>query len=164
MFFIINQLRVLLYTKPKDISPEVSFYYTRKDGEKMTSRMKKFSEYYAQCGNTVQSAIKAGYSAKYANSDACKILENPRVAEYIKELSQKAQNERILTAKERQAMLSDIAKDEENSTSDRIRAVDTLNKMTGEYTTKIQADMNANVNNPFAALSTDELKKLIDNG
>lgn len=143
----------------------VPFYQNyRKDGEKMTSRMKKFSEYYAQCGNTVQSAIKAGYSAKYANSDACKILENPRVAEYIRQLSEKAQDERILTAKERQVMLSDIAKDEENSTSDRIRAVDTLNKMTGEYTTKIQADMNANVNNPFAALSTDELKKLIDNG
>lgn len=130
----------------------------------MTARQKKFAEYYAQSGNTVQSAIKAGYSDNYANSRAHEMLENVGVAEYIKELSEKAQDERILTAKERQAMLSDIANDKENSPSDRIRAVDTLNKMTGEYTTKIQADMNANVNNPFAALSTDELKKLIDNG
>lgn len=130
----------------------------------MTERQKKFAEYYAQSGNTVQSAIKAGYSENYANANACKLLENVRVAEYIKELSQKAQNERILTAKDRQEMLSDIAKDKKNSPSDRIRAVDTLNKMTGEYTTKIQADMNTNVNNPFAELSTGELKKLIDNG
>ena len=34
-------------------------------------------------------------------------------------------------------MLSDIAKDEQNLAADRIRAVDTLNKMTGEYTVKV---------------------------
>lgn len=127
----------------------------------MTARQKKFVEYYAQSGNAAQSAIKAGYSESYATHRTDEMLRNVEIAEYLKQLSEKAQDERILTAKERQAMLSDIAKDEENSPSDRIRAVDTLNKMTGEYTTKIQADMNANVNNPFAALSTDELKKLI---
>lgn len=42
----------------------------------MTARQKKFAEYYAQSGNTVQSAIKAGYSEKYAKADACKILDN----------------------------------------------------------------------------------------
>lgn len=130
----------------------------------MTERQKKFAEYYVQSGNAAQSAIKAGYSDSYATHRTDEMLRNVEIAEYIKELSQKAQNERILTAKDRQEMLSDIAKDKKNSPSDRIRAVDTLNKMTGEYTTKIQADMNANVNNPFAALSTDELKKLIDNG
>ena len=35
----------------------------------MTARQKKFAEYYAQSGNTVQSAIKAGYSEKYAKAD-----------------------------------------------------------------------------------------------
>lgn len=107
----------------------------------MNERQKKFAEYYAQCGNTVQSAIKAGYSEKYANSDACRILENPRVAEYIRELTQTEQTDRIMTALDRQALLSDIAKDNENSPADRIKAVDTLNKMTGEYTTKIQAEV-----------------------
>ena len=105
----------------------------------MTVRQKKFAEYYAQCGNTVQSAIKAGYSQKYANANACKLLENVRVSEYIKELSEKAQNDRIMTAIERQALLSDMAKDECNAPADRIRAVDTLNKMTGEYTVKVDA-------------------------
>lgn len=94
----------------------------------MTARQKKFAEYYAQSGNTVQSAIKAGYSEKYAKADACKILDNPSVAEYIRVLSEKAQDERIMTAKERQALLSDIAKDGKNDPADRIRAVDTLNK------------------------------------
>lgn len=103
----------------------------------MTAKQKKFAEYYAQSGNIVQSAIKAGYSENYANSRAHEMLENVGVAEYIRQLSEKAQNERILTAKERQAMLSDIANNKGNSAADRIRAVDTLNKMTGEYTVKV---------------------------
>lgn len=143
----------------------MSFYYAKeRSGETVTERQKKFAEYYVQSGNAAQSAIKAGYSDSYATHRTDEMLRNVEIAEYIKELSQKAQNERILTAKDRQEMLSDIAKDKHNLLSERIKAIDTLNKMTGEYTTKIQADMNANVNNPFAALSTDELKKLIDNG
>lgn len=105
----------------------------------LNSRQRKFAEYYAQSGNTVQSAIKAGYSEKYANADACKILENPRVAEYIRQLTEIEQDRRIMTAKDRQALLSDIARNSDNEASDRIRAVDTLNKMTGEYTVKVDA-------------------------
>lgn len=107
--------------------------------EKLNLRQRKFAEYYAQSGNTVQSAIKAGYSENYANANACKLLENVRVSQYIKELTEKAKDKRILTAKDRQVMLSDIARDVENDAGDRIKAVDTLNKMTGEYTVKVDA-------------------------
>lgn len=115
----------------------------RKDGDtvkdKLNARQKKFAEYYVQSGNIVQSAIKAGYSENYANANACKLLENVRVAEYIRQLSDKLKDERIMTAKDRQVLLSDIARDDENEPSDRIKAVDTLNKMTGEYTVKVDA-------------------------
>ena len=112
-----------------------------KDGVTVTERQKKFAEYYAQCGNAAQSAIKAGYSDKYANTNASKLLQNTTIQEYIRQLSEEAHDKRIITVKERQALLSDIAKDKQNEMSDRIRAIDTLNKMTGEYTTKIQAEV-----------------------
>ena len=128
----------------------------------LTGRQKKFAEYYHECGNIVQSALKAGYSEKYASSDACKILENPSVAAYIRELSEKTQTDRIMTARERQTLLSDLAKDAENDTADRIRAIDTLNKMTGEYTVKVDAAVKQE--NPFADLTTEELRELIDSG
>lgn len=99
--------------------------------------MRKFAQNYVKCGNIVQSAIEAGYSEAYAKSNVCKLLENVSVAAYIRELSEKAQTDRIMTARERQALLSDLAKDDENDTADRIRAIDTLNKMTGEYTMKV---------------------------
>lgn len=114
-------------------------YYITKAGVamKLNPRQKKFAEFYAQNGNIVQSAIQAGYSENYANANACKLLENVRVSEYLRELTEKVKDKRILTAKDRQIMLSDIARDEENFAADRIRAVDTLNKMTGEYTVKV---------------------------
>ena len=106
----------------------------------MTERQKKFAEYYAQCGNAARSAIQAGYSEKYAGQNADKLLKNTNIADYIRELTEAAQAARIMTACERQALLSDIAKDKQNELSDRIRAIDTLNKMTGEYTQKISID------------------------
>lgn len=103
----------------------------------MNERQRKFAEYYAQSGNAAQSAVRAGYSEKYAGQNADKLLKNTNIAGYIKQLVEKVQDERIMTAKARQALLSDIANDSDNAPSDRIKAVDTLNKMTGEYTVKV---------------------------
>ncbi len=114
--------------------------------DKLNARQKKFAEYYAQSGNTVQSAIKAGYSENYANTNACKLLENVRVSEYIKQLSDKLKDERILSAKDRQLILSEIAKNENHieDTSDVIKAIDLLNKMTGEYLNKVEVNGSLN--------------------
>lgn len=107
--------------------------------DELNARQRKFAEYYAQSGNAAESAVKAGYSAKYANTNASKLLQNTTIANYIRELSEKLKDERIITAKDRQVLLSDIARDDENEPNDRIKAVDTLNKMTGEYTVKVDA-------------------------
>lgn len=104
----------------------------------MNARQKKFAEYYAQSGNAAESAIKAGYSAKFVNTNASKLLQNTTISEYIRELTEKAKDKRIMTAKDRQVLLSDIAQNEDNETADRIRAVDTLNKMTGKYLSKLE--------------------------
>ena len=106
--------------------------------EKLNMRQRKFAEFYAQGNTASESAIKAGYSAKYAGVNADKLLKNTNVSKYIKELADKAKDERILTAKDRQVLLSDIANSKEEDTSDRIRAIDTLNKMTGEYLNKVE--------------------------
>lgn len=104
----------------------------------MTPRQRKFAEHYAATGNVVQSAVAAGYSENYANGRAYELLENVGVASYLREITEKAQDERIMTAKARQVLLSDLARDPEQAAADRIRAIDTLNKMTGEYVTKTE--------------------------
>ncbi len=104
----------------------------------MTERQRKFAECYAKSGNTVQSALEAGYSENYANARAHELLENVGVMALIKEISDKISSERILTATQRQEILSDIARSTAQLSADRIRAIDTLNRMTGEYTVKTE--------------------------
>ena len=106
----------------------------------MTERQRKFAGYYYQCGNGADAARKAGYSESYAAHRTDELLRNVEIAAYIKQLSETAQTARIMTALDRQELLSDIARDEDNAAADRIRAVDTLNKMTGEYMQKKQND------------------------
>lgn len=104
----------------------------------LNARQKRFAEYYAQSGNAADSARKAGYSDSYAEHRTDEMLRNVEISAYIRELTEKAKDKRIMTAKDRQVLLSDIANDSENEPSDRIRAVDTLNKMTGEYLSKVE--------------------------
>ena len=82
----------------------------------MTNKDLKFAENYIACGNAKQSAIAAGYSEKTAEYASNWLNPRkpkkykPELADYIKQLSEEQQNERILTAGERKALLSDIAK------------------------------------------------------
>ena len=103
----------------------------------MNERQKKFAEYYAQSGNAADSARKAGYSDSYAEHRTDEMLRNVEISKYIRELSDKIKDRRILSAKDRQVMLSEIAGDEEQKAGDRVKAIDTLNKMTGEYTLRV---------------------------
>ena len=104
----------------------------------MNARQKRFAEYYAQSGNAADSARRAGYSAAYAEHRTDEMLRNVEVRAYIRELTEKAKDKRIMTAKDRQVLLSEIAQDAGMEAADRIRAVDTLNKMTGEYLSRVE--------------------------
>lgn len=136
----------------------------RKDGVTVSDKELKFAEEYAACGNAIQAAIKAGYSEKTAQFASNWLNPRkpkkykPEVADYVRKLSQASQEARILSVSDRQEILSDIARGGLQD-ADRIRAIDTLNKMTGEYITKIEGSMTAEIN-PFKGLTTEELKKL----
>lgn len=134
----------------------------------MTDKEMKFAELYIQSGNAVKAAIGAGYSEKTARfaSNWLNPLKptkyKPELAEYIDRLNEQIRTENIMSATERQVMLSDIARDEGRPAVDRIRAIDTLNKMTGEYVAKIEGGISADINDPFKGLTTEELRRLAE--
>lgn len=128
----------------------------------VNERQRKFAELYAQSGNTVQSAIGAGYSENYANARAYELLGNVGVKELIQKLTAKETKKRILSAEERRALLTEFATDPQAKLQDRLKALDILNKMTGEYITKIEGSISADISNPFKDLSTEELRKLAE--
>ena len=126
----------------------------------MNESQKKFAECLLACGNRTEAARQAGYSNSYAEHRADDLWRNVEIQAYYKQLEEKAQDDRIMTARERRAVLSDIAR--EGNMQDRIRAIDVLNKMSGEYITKIEGNLSAEINNPFKDLTTEELRKLAD--
>ena len=127
---------------------------------KLNARQKSFCEYYVASGNATDAAIKAGYSEKYAGVNADKLLKNTNIQKYIEELQEKAKGNRIMTAIERREFLTKMILKEETKDTDRLKAVDILNKMDGAYTQKVEVNGNIN-SNPFSNLTTEELKKII---
>ena len=74
---------------------------------------------------------KAGYKNPAENSS--KVANNPKVIEYIKKLQEPKEKKDRFDAKKRKMILSEIAENPENLPTDRMKAIDILNKMDGTY-------------------------------
>lgn len=79
-----------------------------------------------------------------------------------KELSAKAASKAVMNATQRKEWLTGIIQSDDEQTSNKLKAVDILNKMDGSYVE--QVEVKGNLNNPMAGLTTEELKKLIGDG
>ncbi len=110
----------------------------------MTPKQKRFCEFYAASGNATGAAIKAGYSEKAAQQIGAENLLKPVIYEYLATLTKKDDDNRIMTAIERQTFLTDVVRgavqDGENSAklSDKIRSCELLGKMQGDFTQSIE--------------------------
>lgn len=96
---------------------------------------------FVRCGNATEAYKKAGYkvrSDKVAGVCAAKLLGNARIQNRIAELRREMDSHKIMDAAERRELLTQFARDEETGKTDRLRAVDLLNKMDGVYINKTQ--------------------------
>ena len=126
----------------------------------MTHRQELFIQEYIKTGNATSSAIKAGYSKRTARSIGQENLTKPYIRKRIEELSQKIACNNIMTAKERQEYLTKLINSDDVKVSDKLKALDILNKMTGEYIQKVEVNGELK-SDPFKNLTTDELRKII---
>lgn len=124
-------------------------------------------EKFVQCliaGMSQRKAYREAFPASVRWKDttvdvnASKLFSDTKVLLRYKELQEEAQDAAIMTRKERMVALSDIAQNAEKE-ADMIKAIDTLNKMDGDYTSKVELSGEVKTN-PFAELSVDELRKL----
>lgn len=98
----------------------------------MNERPKKFAELYAANGNAAEEARKAGYSCRTARSIGQRLLTDVDIANYVRELQEQMESERIADAQEVKSILTDIVRDEGAKRSDRIKAGGLLLKTAGE--------------------------------
>lgn len=132
--------------------------------DKLTPKQERFIQNVVS-GMTQRQAYKEAYDSENMqdetiDKEACLLFNNPKIAERYRELVNKLEDEAIMTAKERMIWLSDVVKgkikhtsyggngeayENEAYISDKLKAVDTLNKMSGEYITKVEAEVNNEV-------------------
>jgi phage terminase small subunit len=111
----------------------------------LTPKQIKFCDHYLACGNASEAVRLAGYQTKYPDAIGSQLLRKTIVSDYIKAYSQNEHELLIVSVKERQHILSEIAGDEEEVPAIRIKAIDTLNKMTGEYLNRTELSGSLNV-------------------
>ncbi|MDV8935942.1 terminase small subunit [Leuconostoc sp.] len=83
---------------------------------KLTPKQKKFADEYIKTGNATQSAIEAGYSKKYANTNAPKLLQNTTLKQYIEKCMDEIASNRVMSYTEAVELLTSIARGEEKET------------------------------------------------
>ena len=116
----------------------------------LTAKQEKFVRNLIE-GMTQREAYKNSYDAenmtdKTIDEESCRIFNDCKINARFRELQDELAKQSILTATQRAVILSDIATNSEEDTNTKIRAIDTLNKMSGEYVQKIDANVNADVN------------------
>ena len=95
---------------------------------------------------------------------ASRLFAEDKVRARYNELQEESASKKVLDRTERMELLSSIALGMETRDSDRIKALDILNKMDTSYVTKIEAHTtnSHSVTGVFADISTDDIKRLID--
>ena len=102
-----------------------------KNSGKLLEQQKLFCREYLVDRNATAAAIRAGYSAKSANTNACRMMKSTKIKLHIGLLDKKLKSEHILSATETLERISREAMDMENSPKDRLKALELLAKHHG---------------------------------
>ncbi|EHO53950.1 terminase small subunit family protein [Lachnospiraceae bacterium oral taxon 082 str. F0431] len=144
---------------------------------KLTLKQQRFADEYIISGNATDAAIKAGYSEKYANTNASKLLQNTTVKAYIDARLDDLASKKIADQHEVLAYLTSVLRGETQSEivvvegvgdgcsearrlqklpdeKERLKAAELLGKRMGLFKDKL--DITANV--PVIISGGDELE------
>lgn len=112
----------------------------------LTEKQERFAQAVALEGMTYSDAYRSAYdtkrmSNKTINEKASVLASEDKITARITELRENLVGKKIMSAQERMEWLTEVVKSEEETTSDKMKAIDIMNKMQGEYTQKIEADV-----------------------
>lgn len=115
----------------------------------LTPKQEKFVQGIVD-GKTQTDAYKNAYNtAKMSDAsiyqEASRLMNNPQITARIDELRQRIEDASIMSAKDRAKWLTDAINQLDVSMPDKLKALDILNKMTGEYVQKVQADVSQEI-------------------
>ena len=137
----------------------------------LTEQKKNFvlawMKYRCRKDKQAQAAIDAGYSPKSASAQASQLLKQTEIQEYLKQqkelISQDLRQEFVFDALEARNVMYDILTNPEARDRDRIEVAKDFLDRAG-FKPVDEVNVNGEVKNPFAGLTTEELKKMIYGG
>ena len=118
----------------------------------LTDKQERFAQCIALEGMNQSDAYRMAYNVENMTDKsiwekASEVASNVKVQSRIKELKDKVVSPKIMSAKERKEWLSAKVKDDAEKTENKLKALDILNKMDGEYVQKIEATVDSvNIN------------------
>lgn len=112
---------------------------------KLTTQQEKFAQAIALEDMNQTDAYRSAYNTskmtdKSVWEKASELAANVKVSSRIDELREKAMTPKVMNAQERREKLTELAKSEDANTA--MKAIDLLNKMDGEYVTKVEGSLN----------------------
>ena len=115
----------------------------------LTAKQEAFVQNIIQ-GMSQADAYRSAYSCKnmtdnsiYVN--ASKLVADAKVAQRLKELREQLAKPSIMSAQERLEWLTRLISNDKEGTTDKLKAIDIMNKMQGEYVQKVEATVDNNV-------------------
>lgn len=104
----------------------------------ITAKQKKFADAYIRTGNVTASAKEAGYA--HPEVQGSRLLTNVRIQDYIKQITNKTEQENIMSITEIKEFWSSVVKDNKQKMQDRLKAAELLGKSAGMFLDKVQVD------------------------
>lgn len=111
----------------------------------LTAKQEKFVQGIIQ-GKTQADAYREAYNCAnmtdnsiYVNSS--KLINETKIAQRIEELRKQIASTSIMSAQDRLEWLTDLVQDNVTNIDSKLRAMEIMNKMTGEYVTRVEAEV-----------------------
>ena len=116
----------------------------------LTAKQELFAQNIIK-GMSQADAYRSAYSTKNMadktiHENASRLANDSKVSARISELRGQLTNETIMTAQKRLEWLTEAIQSEDVAINDKLKAIDIMNKMQGEYVQKVQAEVTNAVN------------------
>lgn len=111
----------------------------------LTAKQEQFVKNIIE-GMSQADAYRAAYSCKRMADktiweNASRLMADSKVAARVQELRNELAKPSIMTAQQRLEWLTGVITSDTESTADKLKAADLMNKMQGEYVQKVQAEV-----------------------
>lgn len=111
----------------------------------LTAKQEQFVQNVLQ-GMSQADAYRLAYpkqkmSDKTVWESASKLMANPKVSARLAELRMELATPAIMSAQKRLEWLTELVRNQDESTGDKLKAIDIMNKMQGEYVTKVEGNL-----------------------